>query len=56
MAIHAINEMFNKESTEAVLMVDASNTFNAINREVFLHNTKLVYHQYQHISTAATHH
>ena len=34
--------MFNKESTEAVLMVDASNAFNAINREAFLHNTKIL--------------
>ena len=34
--------MFGKESTEAVLMVDASNAFNAINREAFLHNTKIV--------------
>ena len=29
-AIHAVYEMFNKESTEAVLMEDASNAFNAI--------------------------
>ena len=41
-AIHAVYEMFNKESTEAVLMVDASNDFNAINREAFLHNTKIL--------------
>ena len=41
-AIHAVYEMFNKESTEAVLMVDASNAFNAINREEFLHNTKIL--------------
>ena len=34
--------MLNKESTEAVLMVDASNAFNAINREAFLHNTKIL--------------
>ena len=41
-AIHAVYKMFNKESTEAVLMVDASNAFNAINREAFLHNTKIL--------------
>ena len=41
-AIHAVYEMFNKESTEAVLMVDASNALNAINREAFLHNTKIL--------------
>ena len=41
-AIHAVYEMFNEESTEAVLMVDASNVFNAINREAFLHNKKIL--------------
>ena len=41
-AIHAVYEMFNKESTEAILMVEASNAFNAINRETFLHNTKIL--------------
>ena len=42
-AIHAVYEMFNRESTEAVLMADAPNAFNAINREAFLHNTKILY-------------
>ena len=41
-AIHAVYEMFNKESTEAVLMEAASNTFNAINRKAYLHNTKTI--------------
>ena len=41
-AIYAIYEMFNKEITEAVLMVDASNAFSAINWEAFLHNTKIL--------------
>ena len=40
-AIHAVYEIFNKKSTEAVLMVDASNAFNTINGEAFLHNTKI---------------
>ena len=40
--IHAVYEMFSKKSTEAVLMVHASNTFNTINREAFLHNTKML--------------
>ena len=39
-SIHGVYEMFNKEGTEAVLMVDATNAFNAISREAFLHNTK----------------
>ena len=34
--------MFNEYDTEAVLMVDASNAFNSINREAFLHNTKVL--------------
>ena len=42
MALHVVYEMVNKECTEAVLMVDASNASNAINREAFLHNTKIL--------------
>ena len=42
-AIHAVYEIFNKESTEAVLMVYTSNAFNTINREVFRRNTKRLY-------------
>ena len=45
--------MFNKESTAAVLMVDTSNSFNAINWEALLHNKKYFARQYQHISTTA---
>ena len=41
-AIHSVYDMFNAKNTEAVLMVDASNTFNSINREAFLHNTKII--------------
>ena len=41
-AIHAVYDMFTEDDTEAVLMVDASNAFNSINREAFLHNTKVV--------------
>ena len=39
-AIHVIYEILNKESTDAVLMICASNAFNEINREAFLRNTK----------------
>ena len=42
MALHVVYEMVNKECTEAVLMVEASNASNAINREAFLHNTKIL--------------
>ena len=31
--IHAISQIFNEEDSEAVLLIDASNTFNAVNRK-----------------------
>mgnify|MGYP001800026604 CR=1 FL=1 len=34
--------IFDEENTEAVLLVDASNAFNSINRNVFLHNIKII--------------
>ena len=41
-ATHAVYDMFSKDKTEAVLMVDGSNAFNSINREGFLYNTKVL--------------
>ena len=41
-AIHAMKKMFKEESTEAVLLVDAANTFNSIIRKVFLHNISIL--------------
>ena len=38
-----VYDMFTDDDTEAMLMVvDASNTFNSINREAFLHNAKVL--------------
>ena len=37
-AIHAMHTIFEEENTEAVLLVDAANAFNSVNREAFLHN------------------
>ncbi|XP_066914998.1 uncharacterized protein [Clytia hemisphaerica] len=37
-AIHAMRSMFEKAETDAVLLVDAENAFNSLNRAVFLHN------------------
>ena len=41
-SIHAMEKIFKEESTEAVLLVDAANVFNSINRKVFLHNISIV--------------
>ena len=41
-AIHAIRAIFEQEDTEAVMLVDASNAFNSINRKAFLHNAKVI--------------
>ena len=40
--IHAMENIFKEESTEAVLLVDAANAFNSINRKVFLHNISII--------------
>jgi len=37
-AIHAMRNLFEKENTEAVLLVDADNAFNRINRQAALHS------------------
>ena len=36
--IHVIHTIYNDQTCETVLIVDASNAFNSINRNVFLHN------------------
>ena len=40
--IHAMREVFNSADTEAIILVDASNAFNSLNREVALRNVKNV--------------
>ena len=37
-AIHAMKEIYDLESTDAVILVDAANAFNRLNRKVALHN------------------
>lgn len=40
-AIHAMKHMFENEISEAVLLVDAANAFNNVNRQVLLHNISI---------------
>ena len=39
--IHAMRTIYEDQSAEAVLLVDASNAFNSIKRNVFLHNVEV---------------
>ena len=39
-SIHAMSRIFDDEQTDAVLLVDAENAFNRINRKTALHNTQ----------------
>ena len=41
-AAHAIREIYEEECTDAVLMIDASNAFNCLNREAMLHNIRYI--------------
>ena len=40
--IHAMNNIFPDEETEAVLLVDVANAFNAVNCKALLHNINIV--------------
>ncbi len=35
-----MEEIFQEEETDAILLVDASNAFNSLNRQVLLHNIR----------------
>ena len=39
-ATHAMNDIFEEEETDAILLVDGSNSFNSLSRAVMLHNIK----------------
>lgn len=38
--VHATRDCFHRDTTEAVLLVDASNAFNSLNRQAALHNVR----------------
>ena len=37
-AVHALDDIFDEDSTDGVLLVDASNAFNCLNRKAALVN------------------
>jgi len=41
-AVHAMQSLFQSSTTQAVLLADASNAFNSLNRRVSLHNLHFV--------------
>ena len=41
-AIHAMRKMFEADDNDAVLLVDASNAFNSLNRSAALHNIRIL--------------
>ena len=41
-AIHGMRSIFEKDSTEAVLLIDAKNAFNSLNRSAALHNIRIL--------------
>ena len=41
-AVHAMREVFKSDDTEAILLVDAANAFNNLNRKAALHNLQFI--------------
>ena len=39
-AIHAMRSIYKDDNTDALLLIDAANTFNSLNREAMLSNIK----------------
>ena len=39
-SIHAMRKIYDDEETEGILLIDASNAFNALNRRAALHNVQ----------------
>ena len=41
-AVHAMQALYDDDTTEGILLIDAANAFNTLNREAALHNVKHV--------------
>ena len=41
-AVHAVVDLFEEDTTHGFIQVDASNAFNSINRTLFLHDVKIL--------------
>ena len=41
-AVHSMADIFNEEANDGLLLVDATNAFNAINRAALLHNVRYI--------------
>ena len=42
-AIHAMSQVFVEEGTDGILLIDASNAFNQMNRSIVLHNIQVTF-------------
>ena len=40
-AIHAMSHVFEEEGTEGILLIDATNAFNKMNKAVAMHNLRV---------------
>lgn len=50
-AIHAMKDIFDRDETEAIILVEANNAFNSLNRRAALHNIRLICSQFSFILT-----